>query len=353
MSRKASVASDARDALLRESLRPVWRRPSVRVISDQTGFIDDLVTKRRLVAARTEGSRATLSVPRSSVVNAHSPHGPKGLPEQGIPPWGRVAAAALVLAIGACTATPPRPPPPVQTLPPPSSPPDVTKIPDAVPQVEPRSRSGNPPFYEVDGRRYFILGTSAGYLERGVASWYGKDFHGGRTATGDTYDMYAMTAAHKTLPLPCYVQVTNLRNGRSVVVRVNDRGPFVANRLIDLSYSAATRLDMIRDGTALVEVRAVAAQGSAIPPVAASTAPVKVDTLFVQAGAFADEANSGRLLEKLRAAGIGPAFVRNDMVGGKSLYRVRVGPVPSVAEFDRLVQELKGIGVYDARLALD
>ncbi len=165
--------------------------------------------------------------------------------------------------------------------------------------------------------------------------------------------MYAMTAAHKTLPLPCYVQVTNLSNGRSVVVRVNDRGPFVANRLIDLSYSAATRLDMIRDGTALVEVRSVDAQGAAVAPSVASAAPAGVDTLYVQAGAFADAANSERLLQKLRAAGIGPAFVRNDQVGGKALYRVRVGPVPTVAEFDRLVQELKGIGVDDARLAVD
>ena len=266
---------------------------------------------------------------------------------------GRLAVLVLLILIGACKATPPRSTP--APIPPPAPPPpaEVTKIPDAVPQVEPRSRSGNPPFYEVGGRRYFILNSSAGYLERGVASWYGRDFHGGRTATGDTYDMYAMTAAHKTLPLPCYVQVTNLRNGRSVVVRVNDRGPFVANRLIDMSYSAATRLDMIRDGTALVEVRSVDAQGAAVPPTAASTAPARIDTLYVQAGAFADAANSERLVQKLRAAGIGPAFVRNEQVGGKTLYRVRVGPVPSVAEFDRLVQELKGIGVDDARLAVD
>lgn len=263
-----------------------------------------------------------------------------------------VAVGVLFLLIGACKATAPRPAP-VPTVPPPPPPTDVTKIPNAVPQVEPRSRSGNPPFYEVDGRRYFVLNSSAAYLERGVASWYGRDFHGGRTATGDTYDMYAMTAAHKTLPLPCYVQVTNLSNGRSVVVRVNDRGPFVANRLIDLSYSAATRLDMIRDGTALVEVRSVDAQGAAVAPSVASAAPAGVDTLYVQAGAFADAANSERLLQKLRAAGIGPAFVRNDQVGGKALYRVRVGPVPTVAEFDRLVQELKGIGVDDARLAVD
>lgn len=266
---------------------------------------------------------------------------------------GRLAVLVLLILIGACKATPPRSTPAPTPPPAPPPPAEIIKIPDAVPQVEPRSRSGNPPFYEVDGRRYFILNSSTGYLERGVASWYGRDFHGGRTATGDTYDMYAMTAAHKTLPLPCYVQVTNLRNGRSVVVRVNDRGPFVANRLIDLSYSAATRLDMIRDGTALVEVRSVNAQGAAVAPTAASTAPARIDTLYVQAGAFADAANSERLVQKLRAAGIGPAFVRNEQVGGKTLYRVRVGPVPSVAEFDRLVQELKGIGVDDARLAVD
>jgi rare lipoprotein A len=274
---------------------------------------------------------------------------------------GKLGAVIGLLLLAACQSTPPRLPPP------PPPPADVTKIPDAVPRVEPRSRSGNPPFYEVDGRRYFVLGTSDGYLERGVASWYGPDFHGGRTATGDKYDMYAMTAAHKTLPLPCYMQVTNLGNGRSVVVRVNDRGPFVSNRLIDLSYSAAARLDMIRDGTALVEVRSVPGPGAG-PGVAASTAPlpaaqaapapaptppVALDTLYVQAGAFSDPANSDRLLQKMRAAGIGPAFVRSDTVNGKTLYRVRVGPVPSVAEFDRLVQELKEIGVYDARLAVD
>jgi rare lipoprotein A len=281
-------------------------------------------------------------------------------------------AGAVMLLLAACKSTPPRPAPP-PSLPPPPPPADVTKVPDAVPRVETRSRNGNPPFYQVDGRRYFVLGTSEGYLERGVASWYGPDFHGGRTATGDTYDMYAMTAAHKTLPLPCYVQVTNLSNGRSVVVRVNDRGPFVSNRLIDLSYSAASRLDMIRDGTALVEVRSVAAPGTALattatPTPTATTTPLPaaeaappptpapaaaLDTLFIQAGAFADPANSDRLLQKLRAAGIGPAFVRNDQVGGKTMYRVRVGPVPSVAEYDRLVQELKEIGVYDARLAVD
>ena len=128
-------------------------------------------------------------------------------------------------------------------------------MPDAVPRVEPRSTRGNPPFYDVLGKRYFVLATADGYSERGVASWYGPTFHGGSTSIGEPYDMYAMTAAHKTLPLPAYARVTNLRNGKSVVVRINDRGPFVANRIIDLSYTAAAKLDMLREGTTLVEVR--------------------------------------------------------------------------------------------------
>jgi rare lipoprotein A len=132
--------------------------------------------------------------------------------------------------------------------------PDVYQVPDAVPRDEPRSAFGNPPFYYVAGHRYVVLPSATGYVERGVASWYGTEFHGLRTSTGEPYDMFAMTAAHKTLPLPCYARVTNLSNGRSVVVRINDRGPFVANRIIDLSYSAAARLDMIRNGTAFVQV---------------------------------------------------------------------------------------------------
>ena len=124
-----------------------------------------------------------------------------------------------------------------------------------MPRFEPRSAHGNPPFYDVLGHRYFVLATADGYSERGVASWYGPTFHGGSTSSGEPYDMYGMTAAHKTLPLPTYARVTNLRNGKSIVVRINDRGPFVANRLIDLSYTAAAKLDMLREGTTLVEVR--------------------------------------------------------------------------------------------------
>ena len=132
-----------------------------------------------------------------------------------------------------------------------------------MPHDEPRSKYGNPPFYEVSGRRYAVLQSAVGFVEQGVASWYGPDFHGGRTATGETYDMNAMTGAHPTLPLPTWVRVTNLENGRSVVVRLNDRGPFAKDRIIDLSRAAAEQLDMIRQGTARVEVRSLAAGDTA------------------------------------------------------------------------------------------
>ena len=126
-----------------------------------------------------------------------------------------------------------------------------------------RSSRGNPPFYDVLGKRYHVLESSEGYRARGVASWYGRDFHGLSTSSGEIYDMNAMTAAHTTLPLPTWVEVTNLENGKRIVVKVNDRGPFVANRLIDLSYAAAKELDMVRNGTARVEVRALSGPSAA------------------------------------------------------------------------------------------
>jgi rare lipoprotein A len=265
-------------------------------------------------------------------------------------------AVALALWLGGCAGQRTRaPPPPVPELaapavtPPapqaPHSDAELLRLPNAVPRLESRSRLGNPPFYEVYGVRYTVLPGPAGYLERGVASWYGRDFHGGRTAIGEPYDMYAMTAAHKTLPLPAYAQVTNLRNGRSVVVRINDRGPFKANRIIDLSYTAALKLDMLREGTILVEVRAVEAGPAPPPP---PPAP-----LYVQAGAFTLADNAERLRARLEAAGLKSAFVRPEHVRGQLLYRVRVGPVSNVTDFDRLVAQLRELGVTEARLALD
>lgn len=236
--------------------------------------------------------------------------------------------------------------------------------PPTLPRVEPHSRYGNPSSYEVFGKRYYVLSSSVAYVERGVASWYGPGFNRARTSDGESYDMYAMTAAHKTLPLPAYVRVTNLENGRSIEVRVNDRGPFVGNRIIDLSYTAAARLDMLRNGTAMVEVRGIdpaapvsdptAPMGAAATP-AAGTAPVArvQQPLFVQAGAFADPANAQRLVAKLRSAEHSKIFVRDDVIAGRKMYRVRIGPVPNVPEFDRIVAALERVGVQDAHLALD
>lgn len=230
--------------------------------------------------------------------------------------------------------------------------PNVTQgVPDAIPRVEPRARHGNPPFYDVFGKRYYVLSSSVAYVERGVASWYGPGFHKVRTSTGEPYDMYGMTAAHRTLPLPAYVRVTNLQNGRSVVVRVNDRGPFVGNRIIDLSYSAAVRLDMLRNGTAMVEVRAIDPMTPAQPATAPSAAARS--TLYVQAGAFADPANAERLATTLRGGRYGNISVRDDIIAGRKMYRVRIGPVPDVPEFDRIVAALGRAGVHDAHLALD
>ncbi len=134
---------------------------------------------------------------------------------------------------------------------------NVAQIPDAVPQAEPRSNFGNPDSYEVYGDHYVILKDTRGYKERGYASWYGKKFQGKRTSSGEPYDMFKMTAAHKTLPIPCYARVTNLDNGHSVVVRINDRGPFHEGRIIDLSYTAAVKLGSLGKGSIPVEVEAI------------------------------------------------------------------------------------------------
>ena len=268
----------------------------------------------------------------------------------------RFLAPALVLVtLSACSLTPQRPPPtpaPAPAPPPaaPAPPASVNAIPDAEPRVEPRSVHGNPPFYDVLGQRYYVLASADGYLERGVASWYGPTFHGGNTSSGEPYDMYGMTAAHKTLPLPCYARVTNLRNGKSVVVRINDRGPFVANRLIDLSYTAASKLEMLREGTTLVEVRVLS---PTMPDVLTRTTAQPPPALYVQAGAFTDQQNAQRLLERLQAAGLERAFIALPLQSGAHLYRVRLGPVESVAQFDQLTARLAALGIADARLAIE
>jgi len=231
---------------------------------------------------------------------------------------------------------------------------------DPIPRPEARSKYGNGPVYEVFGKRYTVMPSSSGYRERGVASWYGKKFHGNLTSNREVYDMYQMTAAHKSLPLPTYARVRNLQNNRSIVVRINDRGPFVHNRIIDLSYAAATKLDMIRDGTGLVEVTAISFDGPAgdrptrqvtsRPPEPEPTPVAEENRIFVQVGAFGDRANAERRLTLLSAAGVRNAFIHEDRSTDPALMRVRIGPVADVIQYDILVEELENIGIMDPYL---
>lgn len=229
-------------------------------------------------------------------------------------------------------------------------------LPTADPVTDGRSRYGNGPIYEVYGRRYVVLDSSQGYRERGIASWYGKKFHGRLTSSRERYDMYAMTAAHKTLPLPTWARVTNLQNGKSIVVRVNDRGPFVANRLIDLSYAAASALDIVEAGTGMVEVEALAGYAAAAPAASTTPSPVVAASqaeLYLQVGAFGDAGNARRRFGLLKDGGIEPAFVHEDAAVQPGLYRVRIGPIANVAQYDSLVLKLKGLGISEMHLVTE
>lgn len=227
---------------------------------------------------------------------------------------------------------------------------------DAVPRSEPWSTRGNPNDYSVNGHTYRVLRSNAGYHAQGVASWYGPNFQGKLTSSGERYNMYAMTAAHKTLRLPAYVRVTNLDNHRSVVVRVNDRGPFVSDRIIDLSYAAAKKIGMIGTGTAPVDIRVVG-PGSDAPTLASDPAKsppsmphaVWGEDVFIQIGAFAESAHVDAVRQRLVHAGIGPVQVSSH----SGLQRVRIGPVASLADYDRLMGQLDRIGFYDAQMVVE
>ena len=220
------------------------------------------------------------------------------------------------LLLAACSSAPGLPPQPRDG--PPLTPSAVRHLPDPIVVTEPKSARGNPPNYTVRGMTYQVLGSAEGYSATGLASWYGRKFHGRETSSGERFDMHKLTAAHRTLPIPAFVRVTNLQNGKSTVVRVNDRGPFHADRLIDLSYAAAVKLGFADKGTARVRVEVLE--------------PTK--DFFLQAGAFSDLATADSLKANLEALTGQPTYVVR--VSSDTLYRVRIGPVKGHPEAVRL-----------------
>jgi rare lipoprotein A len=245
-------------------------------------------------------------------------------------------------------------------------PPDLASIPDAVPRFEPPSRYGNPPEYEVFGQRYRTLVSNDGFEQRGLASWYGTKFHGRRTSSGEPYDMFAMTAAHRQLPLPSYVEVTNLDNGKRVVVRVNDRGPFVGGRVIDLSYAAAHRIGMVEKGVAPVYIRVVSPAGDAVGPmrVAGIRAldgtgleeqdSAETEPRFVQVGAFADRSAAERVQHDLRSLGFAEVRVTTlSSPSGTPLHRVRIGPLADPSAVRDVEERLQQAALQDYRIVID
>ncbi len=264
----------------------------------------------------------------------------------------RLMLLVLVMLVSACgrQSTRPSAPPDVDRAP--AIPRDVANVPDEVPRHEPQSIYGNRSPYTVLGHTYRVLPSSKGYRERGIASWYGEKFHGRLTSNREQYDMYRMTAAHKTLPLPTYARVTSLDNGRSVILRINDRGPFHDNRLIDLSYAAAVKLGIHIRGTGLVEVEALDPDHpdlSDMPP----PPPLQTHDLFVQIGAYGSRDNARAMADRLEDLGFKDVFLDRVHVGGELLHRVRIGPIKAVDEADRIIAELARAGLQSIRTTID
>ncbi len=236
---------------------------------------------------------------------------------------------------------------------------DVSRIPNAVPKVEPLSRAGNKP-YVVFGRKYYVMRSSKHYEERGIASWYGTKFHGRHTSNGERYNMLAMTAAHKTLPLPTYVEVTNLKNGKVVIVKVTDRGPFESNRLIDLSYSAAKKLGMLGHGTAPVDVRAIDPMqydrnNRAVNSLfLAENTPRRGTTshyvrpvhhpVYIRVGAFRNRVYAEKLKSRLTSV-IGSPVSITRLAHLNNLYRVQIGPIHDAINVAQINRQLRSMGI--------
>lgn len=231
---------------------------------------------------------------------------------------------------------------------------DLSRIELVQPRREQRTRAGNSSPYTINGRTYHVLDSEEGYTATGNASWYGRKFHGHKTANGEVYDMFQLTAAHRTLPVPSYARVTNLDNGREVVVRINDRGPFHDERVIDLSYAAATLLDYAERGTARVRVEAVLPDGaplSSAGDVAQGPSPTTVAASlegeeYLQVGAFSSYEGAQKLVQSLSGVTALPAFIRSEQGNdSRELHRVRIGPVMPGRNLQSLVDSLVEAGL--------
>ncbi len=241
---------------------------------------------------------------------------------------------------------------------------DETKIPNAVPKPEPLSKYGNYKSYVVFGKRYYTLRSSKNYEAVGIASWYGTKFNSRYTSSGERYDMLGMTAAHKTLPLPTYVEVTNLKNQRSIIVKVNDRGPFESNRLIDLSYVAAKKLGMLGHGTTRVRIKAIdpytfgrdtgfyVASRHLKAPSSSSKSLFQANNsgkdIYLQVGAFRSRLNAEKYKQHLATLLSTPVKILYPFSAG-TLYRVQIGPFKDTASADRMTGQLKDMGIYPSK----
>jgi rare lipoprotein A len=260
-----------------------------------------------------------------------------------------VATLAVTLLLSACGGAPSKPSRPggyyLDDGPGASPPANLDRIPDATPRPEPVNRSTSRP-YTVLGRTYAPFTEPRPYKARGRASWYGRRYHGQKTSSGEVYDMYSMSAAHTLLPLPSYARVTNLSNGRSVVVRVNDRGPFHEDRVIDLSYAAAYRLGFVDGGSAMVEVEAIIPGAPAValapsePPPAATPISSEAGGVYVQLGAFSVADNADMFLRRMQGdlpwLGSTLQLYRRD-----GLFRVHAGPYASLEAAERDAERIR------------
>lgn len=230
---------------------------------------------------------------------------------------------------------------------------NANRIPNAVPKAEPLSKRGNPKSYVVFGRRYYVMKSAKGYHARGVASWYGMKFHNFQTSNGEIYNVAGMTAAHKTLPLPTYLQVTNLHNGKKIIVKVNDRGPFTNNRLIDLSFAAAKKLDMTGTGTAPVSIVAItpgitrlASNSNTLQKASYSNySSGKKYQPYIQLGLFKQRAPAQKLALLVKQWTRSPVNVKTTSIHKRYYYQVVVGPLPNSQVSKQLTHKLQLAGL--------